>query len=103
MNYSASSIATRQKSERIIRCCESFYPTIFVYDASIPVRHIKRPSTIFSTLCVVFSVTLNLIGAFGGSSEVGLLSSSLNGASPFSLGALLRKPAIVAQHVQPDG
>src|SRR6476646_1552734 len=39
MNYSASSIATRQKSERIIRCCESFYPTIFVYDASIPVRH----------------------------------------------------------------
>src|SRR6476661_6021426 len=64
---------------------------------------IKRPSTIFSTLCVVFSVTLNLIGAFGGSSEVGLLSSSLKGASPFSLGALLRKPAIVAQHVQPDG
>jgi hypothetical protein len=39
MNYSASSVATRQKSERIIRCCESFYPTIFVYDAPIPERH----------------------------------------------------------------
>ena len=39
MNDFASSIATRQKNESIIRCCKSFDSTIFVYNTSIPARH----------------------------------------------------------------
>ena len=39
MNYSAGSIAARQKNERLIRAYESFDFTIFVYNASVPVRH----------------------------------------------------------------
>ena len=39
MDYSASSIATRQKGKRVLRRFEAFNSTILVYDASIPVRH----------------------------------------------------------------
>src|SRR6476659_7556942 len=53
---------------------------------------IKRPSTIFSTLCNALSETLSLMGAFAESSELGLSSSSLNGVSPFSLGRPFLRP-----------
>ena len=39
MDYSASSIAARQKGKRVLRRFEAFNSTILVYDASLPVRH----------------------------------------------------------------
>ena len=39
MNYFPCGVASLQERERIIGCIESLDPTIFVYNASIPVRH----------------------------------------------------------------
>ena len=64
MDYSAGSIITHQKRERLVRGPETFNSAIFVYNTSIPYA-MKRPSPIFSTLCCTVSVTLSLIGAFG--------------------------------------